>query len=202
MAFGPESNNPRERRAYAHTMIGKLASGQVNYGEALQAAYRASRTVKGQASGFEDALSNAAEKVAQEELGTGSSRRIRHVPLGWQHPRDENDRFIPLFDTREPYGGGKYTIAELEEVIETDGGQRYEDPKSWFMPMFSDVPAEEMGICLYETTTEGTPLTPVFPDTEQGRKDLAAYAAEHATAYADRRASAEEWEQRFFGQPE
>lgn len=198
MAFGPESTNPRERRAYAHTMISKLAMGEVNYGEALQATYKASRTVKGGTSGFEGALSNAADKVVHREQGASSHRGIRRVPLNWQHPKDENGHFIPLYDSREP-AGGKYMIEELEEMIEDGTVSPDEDIKSWFIPTFSDVPAEEMGVCLYETTTEGTPLTPVFPDAEQGHKDLAAYAAEYATSFADRQANAEEWGQRFFG---
>lgn len=202
MAFGPESTNPRERRAYAHAIIGKLASGEVNYGEALQAAYKASRTTKGEASGFEGALRNAADKVEQREQGASSHRGIRRVPLNWQHPKNEKGHFIPLYDTRE-VAGGKYTISELEWMIKDDGSvSPDEDVKSWFMPTFKDVPAEEMGVCLYETTTEGTPLTPVFPDTEQGHQDLAAYAAEYATRFANQQVSAQDWEERFFGQPE
>lgn len=201
MAFSPESNNPRERRAYAHTMIGKLANGEINYGEALQAAYKASKTVKGESSGFEGALSNAADKVVHKEQGRSGHRGIRRVPLNWQHPKNENGHFIPLFDTREP-AGGKYMLVELEEMIEEGMVSPNEDIKSWFMPTFKDVPAEEMGLCLYETTTEGTPLTPVFPDTEQGHKDLAAYAAEYATSFASQQESGTDWEQRFFSQPE
>jgi hypothetical protein len=201
MAFGPESNNPRELRSYAHTKIYKLAIGEANYGEALQAVYKAIRTAKGKTSGFEGALSNAADKVVQWEQGRSSHRGIRRVPLNWEHPKDKNGHFIPLFDTREP-AGGKYTVSELEEMIEKGDISRYEDLKSWFMPIFKDVPDEEMGVCLYETTTEGTPLTPVFPDTEQGHKDLAAYASEYATRFAGDHMSAQDWEQRFFGQPE
>lgn len=201
MAFGPESTNPRERRAYAHTMIGKLASSEVNYGEALLAAYIASRNRKGAKSGFEGALSNAADKVVQQERGRSGNRGIRRVPLNWQHPKDETGNFIPLYDTREP-SGGKYTIEDLEEMIQEGEVSHYDDVKSLFMPTFNDVPAEEMGVCLYETTTEGTPLTPVFPDNEQGHKDFAAYAAEYATSFASHQESAEDWEQRFFGQPE
>ena len=65
-----------------------------------------------------------------------------------------------------------------------------------------DIPEEEMGICLYETTTEGTPLTPIFPDTPEGQKDLAAYASEYATAYADWELSTQQWEARLFGEQE
>ncbi len=201
MSFGPESKNPRERRAYAHAVIGRLGNGEVNYGEALQTAYMASGTLRGGTSGFEGALKNAADKVKQTEQGASGHRKLRRVPLDWQHPRDEEGRYVPLFDTRE--AGGGYTIGELEWMIKEDGSVNPdEDISSWFMPTFKDVPAEEMGICLYETTSEGTPVTPVFPDTVQGHKDFAAYAAEYATVFGSYQASVEEWAQRFFGQPE
>lgn len=174
MAFGPESTNPRERRAYAHAMIGKLASGEVTYGEALEAAYYASCTQKGQRSGFEGALVNASRK--NENDGTSGHHAIRRVPLNWQHPKDESGNHIPLFDSRES-SGGKYMISEVEELVEEDGVNPKELP-SWFMPTFSGVAKEDMGICLYEVTTEGTPVSPVYPDTEEGRRGLASYAPE------------------------
>jgi hypothetical protein len=196
MAFGPESTNPRERRAYAHTMISKLASGEVNYGIALQAAWLASQTVKGEASGFEFSLANAAAKITRKEQGTSGHRAIRRVPLGWQHPKDEEGEFVPLFDSREV--AGHYTIEELTELRGDGMGK---DPGSWFMPTFAGVPDDEMGVCLYEITTEGTPITPVFPDTEDGHKDLVAYAAEYATTFGSNSiASAEYWEERFFSE--
>jgi len=38
MAFGPNSNNPRERRAYAHTMIKKYKDGEASIEAAFDAA--------------------------------------------------------------------------------------------------------------------------------------------------------------------
>jgi hypothetical protein len=199
MAFGPESTNPREMRAYAHTMINHLAEGEVNYGEALQAAWRGSLTVKGVASGFEGALEHAADSVKVEEQGASGHRTIRRVPLNWEHPKDKEGNYLPLFDTREATGG-TYSLSELSELVED--GVSPNGLKSWFMPAFGDVPEEQMGVSLYEITTEGTPLTPVFPDTIEGHRALAEHAAESATICGSEKASAEYWQTRLFGTEE
>ena len=199
--FGPNSTNPRMRRAYAHTMLAKLATGRANYGEALQAAWNASHTRKGAVSGFEGALENATKAITRKERGTSAHRGIRRVPLGWEHPKDENGHYIPLFDAAAS-SGGQYNFDNVAELVE-DGDLRLgERMEPWYMPGFGDIPEEEMGICLYETTTEGTPLTPIFPDTPEGQKDLAAYASEYATAYADWELSTQQWEARLFGEQE
>lgn len=60
--FGPDSTNPRQRRAYAHAAINSLAKGQGSALEALRAVDAATTTRKGAESGFEGALENAAAK--------------------------------------------------------------------------------------------------------------------------------------------
>lgn len=45
------------------------------------------------------------------------------------------------------------------------------------------------GYRLWETTTEGSPISPFFPTLDA----LCTWAAEHATVFADRKASADEW---------
>ncbi len=54
--FGPESTNPRNRRAFAHAKISQYKSGEATYGEAFEAAHKASPTRKGEVSGFGRAL--------------------------------------------------------------------------------------------------------------------------------------------------
>lgn len=54
--FGPESTNPRNRRAFAHAKVSQYKSGEATYGEAFEAAHKASTTRKGEASGFGRAL--------------------------------------------------------------------------------------------------------------------------------------------------
>jgi hypothetical protein len=51
----------------------------------------------------------------------------------------------------------------------------------------------QLGLCVYETTTEGTPLTPAFPDTAAGRWALVHSCATRVSVFADRRPNAEAW---------
>lgn len=72
------------------------------------------------------------------------NREVRRFPAGWQHPRDERGRHVPLF---------------AEQMREITG------------------PAEIVG---HETTSEGTPISPAFPDTREGRLALLRRCAELA----------------------
>ena len=56
MPFGPESTNPRERRAYAHAIIKKFHDGTATYADAYSASQSANQTVKGERSGFDAAI--------------------------------------------------------------------------------------------------------------------------------------------------
>jgi hypothetical protein len=80
------------------------------------------------------------------------NRELRRVPLDWQHPRYESGQFIPLFDRHY------YTQAELEELLKE--GKTLEEIEADLMPDFSHVPQEQLGLCVYETTSEGTPCRP------------------------------------------
>jgi hypothetical protein len=69
------------------------------------------------------------------------------------------------------------------------------------MPDFSAMPAERMGIAAYETTTEGTPVSPVFPDTARGRFELVDYCRGHANVFGgDECPSLEAWSSILFGE--
>lgn len=120
------------------------------------------------------------------------NREIRTVPLDWQHPRHESGKYIPLQDRRLAY-----TQAELAELV--NQGHSLTEIEGWFMPDFSALDKEHLGLCVYETTTEGTPLTPVRPDTPEGRWALVAYCASHLSVFADRRLNAEAWAELLFG---
>jgi|GEM_PF-3201251 len=51
--FGPESTNPRQRRAYAHAVINQYKAGEATYAEAFEAAYAGSQAgAKGRDSHF------------------------------------------------------------------------------------------------------------------------------------------------------
>lgn len=120
-------------------------------------------------------------------------REVRRVPKGWEHPLDDQGRYVPLFNSMSPeeferqvakwyadeklwlagthpdqkeYGEGE-TRGPFEEW---DGGPlRKED----HMPLWPD--AERTHFVLYETTTEGTPLSPAFASRER----LASWLARH-----------------------
>lgn len=82
-------------------------------------------------------------------------REIRRVPPGWEHPRDERGRHIPLFDLNAaPHG-------EIDE--ELPGADRLPA-----MPRCA--PEEATCYQVYENVTEGTPVSPVF-DSVDGVRD-------------------------------
>ncbi len=120
------------------------------------------------------------------------NREIRRVPLDWQHPTDERGEPIPL-QSRDHW----YSDAELEELYAE--GHSLEEIESWHMPDFSAVPEDQLGLCVYETTTEGTPMTPVFVDTPEGRWALVHYCANNVSVFADRMTNAEAWAELLFG---
>jgi hypothetical protein len=68
-----------------------------------------------------------------------------------------------------------------------------------FMPSARGLPAEATEIMAYETTSEGTPISPAFPNTPQGRLDLVNYCAEHCTTFARHTAGPEAWAAILFG---
>jgi len=100
------------------------------------------------------------------------SREVRRVPVGWSHPIEANpywreqeasrlrrgrpesrlhgptERFVPLHD-RDIL---RY-YEEGEELPEED-------------TLMPDFHAQELGWCLYESVSEGTPVTPVFATAE------------------------------------
>jgi len=138
-------------------------------------------------------------------------REVRRVPSGWEHPRrrgKHNERCVPLFDKynervkewdegHKLWEEGKHPHQELigDNFEEWDGPRpkliNMDDPSSWetgqYMP---DFPQEQRThIQLYETTTEGTPISPVFATVD----DLAVYASKHCTTFAHFTATEEEW---------
>lgn len=68
------------------------------------------------------------------------------------------------------------------------------------MPGVEGLPAEQMEIAAYETSTYGTPLSPFFPNTPQGRLALVGYCAEHCNTWGYETAGAEAWAVILFGE--
>lgn len=103
-------------------------------------------------------------------------REVRRVPAYWQHPADEKGAFIPLFDGAQY----KHDIENWEED---------EVPKrSDYMPLWTEVEATHL--MMYETCSEGTPISPAFETPEE----LARWLADNgASAFGSMTAPYEAW---------
>lgn len=119
------------------------------------------------------------------------SRKVRRVPLDFQHPRNSRGDFQPLYD-------GFYVPAVREWLADWEAWQKGEhadqvkyaergkpltcpfeewggngpDP-DYYYPGAGWPEGVELGICMYEEVTEGTPISAVYPDTEEGRDAMA-----------------------------
>ncbi len=137
-------------------------------------------------------------------------RQLRKVAANWQHPKKENGNYIPLLDGkfserlakweeenaqwekgfRDDWNGG-WKQREADELNMTFAEWDGEKPvKEDYMPEWKD--EELTHIQLYENTSEGTPISPVYLATEIEK--LCEYAAENCSTFADFKASKEEWQ--------
>lgn len=103
-------------------------------------------------------------------------REIRRVPPGWEHPTDEQGHYQPMHD---------YTHADrmaewLKDKAEWENGYaikvghpdmpfeewecREPDPK-YYRPEWKD--GEATAYQVYETVSEGTPMSPVFLNLDE-----------------------------------
>ncbi|MDO8269691.1 MAG: hypothetical protein Q7T54_03410 [Candidatus Levybacteria bacterium] len=125
---------------------------------------------------------------AEKGSFASATREIRFVPLSWEHPKDETGAYKPLMSRDMAY-----TEEEIEEGLADGRISSREELDTWFMPDFSNVPEEEMGICAYESTTEGTPISPVRSNNPQGRFEIARYCAENNSVFVTQRGDIETW---------
>lgn len=105
------------------------------------------------------------------------------MPLDWKHPKDERGEYIPL-QRRDL----SYTEGEIEEGLAEGWLKSRQEAEDMLMPDFSNIPEDQMGICAYESVTEGTPISPVFPNTPTDRFELAQYCSENATVFGYQKA--------------
>ncbi|WP_222165879.1 hypothetical protein [Edaphocola aurantiacus] len=109
-------------------------------------------------------------------------REIRKVPSNWEHPRDENGKFKPMFaesyeqvlkkwiENNSLWSEGKHP-SQAEFPKETRDCKfyaewagdppnvEYYNPNNW---------SKQEANCyqVYETTSEGTPVSPIFENTK------------------------------------
>lgn len=125
-----------------------------------------------------------------------ANREIRRVPFDWTHPTDKNGNLEPLF-------ARSYTDREEEDVqneLTRGTVNSREEYFKWYMPDFSGVPSEKMGIAAYENFTEGTPISPIFHDNSLGRFELAKYCAENRNIRGHQKADIAAWCGALYGQ--
>lgn len=136
-------------------------------------------------------------------------RQLRKVAANWQHPKDKSGNYIPLLDGkfserlakweeenaqwekgfRDDWSGG-WKPKEADELNLTFAEWSGEKPvKEDYMPEWKD--EELTHIQLYENTTEGTPISPVYLASEIEK--LCEYAAENCSTFADFKATKDEW---------
>lgn len=117
-------------------------------------------------------------------------REIRMVPFKWEHPKEEDTgEYIPLFD------GYKNTLEDFKAAIEENGLAEALDyfgggPVSENYMLIDCDDTERTHYMMYETTSEGTPISPAFETPEA----LAHWLADNgASANGKATATYEEW---------
>jgi hypothetical protein len=144
------------------------------------------------------------------------SREVRMVTPDWQHPKDERGRFKPLLDgpfgerldrwneenakwiagferhvdySADPRNGVVSWVPKAPDrpraFTDWDGPQPSQDD---YMPEFA--PGTATHLMMYETCTEGTPISPAFATPEE----LARWLADNgASAFGSDTATYEQW---------
>ena len=105
------------------------------------------------------------------------SREIRKIPFWWQHPKDENGQYVPLLENYKDH---------VKENL-SEGLSTFPDHRD-YMPDFTGFDCDMF--VMYETCSEGTPISPPLPSEEA----LARWLAENeASAFAFETATYEQW---------
>ena len=89
------------------------------------------------------------------------SREVRKVSKDWSHTKDESGEYIPLLEEL-PFLMGD----EIEEGFR-DGWLHGKAPEYDYniMPLFEE--GEATHLQMYQTTSEGTPISPVMESAEE-----------------------------------
>jgi hypothetical protein len=127
------------------------------------------------------------------------------VPKDWEHPKNESGHYQPKFDRsyestlkdfqeeKKFFNLGLGSDGKTKLPIEADG-YAFEDWHGWmsdpeyFMPDWDD--SERTHLMMYETTSEGTPISPAFETPEE----LAQWLFDNdASAFGSMTATHEQW---------
>ena len=115
------------------------------------------------------------------------SREVRRVPRDYQHPRESNRvhnriEFIPLYP-------GEDFVSLMADFKANPGDWDGRAPQlAEYMPDFTG--RDDLWYCMYENTSEGTPISPVLPTPES----LARWLADTGTStFGDSTATYDQW---------
>ena len=114
-------------------------------------------------------------------------REIRMVPPNWEHPKNEYGEYIPMHDRTFDEAFTEY--AKNYNTWKNKTHENYSDEYSfgdWFggiypngyRPEFKEEPT---WFQVYETVSEGTPVTPPF----ETKEELVEYLVKHGTFWDD-----------------
>jgi hypothetical protein len=130
-------------------------------------------------------------------------REVRRVPADWQHPKNERSHYRALFDGAEyaerarewDEESAKWARGEFPDYASEESRKLTYEEWNGARPDAADYmpcwPAEyATHYMMYETTSEGTPISPAFATPEE----LARWLADNnASAFGDSTASYESW---------
>ena len=135
-------------------------------------------------------------------------REVRRVPKDWQHPKDKEGGYIPLlgYNFSESLQEWEYNNQKWNEGFTDDfkGGwkpieedhkhmsyEEYAGPKPLKEDYVPEWKEDELThIMMYESTSEGTPISPAFETPEE----LAHWLEDNnASAFANYKATYEQW---------
>lgn len=106
-------------------------------------------------------------------------REIRRVPMDWEHPKDERGDYHPLFDEPFVEAFARWSQERQDWLDDKDGERtrvqdKYYGGRDVTYEEWDDGPPDpdyyrpawpegaELGFVMYETVTEGTPVSPIF----------------------------------------
>jgi hypothetical protein len=88
-------------------------------------------------------------------------REIRRVPPTWEHPKDYRGRYKPLYDRpwREAMQEWLNDYSDEWQTWTDEEDIESPPPAKYYRPVWIEEPTAYQ---MYETVTEGTPVSPVF----------------------------------------